>query len=83
MKNLIQEAKKRLRQTRSGMSKGLMAFIAFTGSVFLGGFLGNAVASLFGLESLLGSLTGIVIVLPITFVLYRYISKRFVHQQIG
>lgn len=68
------------------MSKGWIAFLLFGTSTLIGGLIGAAVVGAVGLSSILGPLGilgGFIAVYPISFLLYKHLSKRFAHQQVG
>ena len=71
---------------RAAISKGWIAFLLFGSATLIGGFIGSAVIGAVGLSSIigpLGILGGFIVVYPVSYLLYRFLSKRFAHQQIG
>ena len=69
---------------RKAISKTWMALAVFGASFLVGPAIGGFVGTFLPLGSILGAtVAGLVLTIPISFVLYRYLSKRFVHQQIG
>ena len=71
---------------RVAIGKGWIAFLLFGSATLIGGLIGSAITGAVGLSSVigpLGILGGFIVVYPVSYLLYRFLAKRFAHQQVG